>query len=158
MRWIATNLESVRVRAVVALCTALPLGGCQLAQNPFRDELAKAPPIVTPSVVAIDKADETPVYRVRPFEASEVAFADDAVSHFPLFFEDVWDVVADDDGHFAWTLADWARWPVWSARFFVNLAGFPLSCIKTPPWAAMESNGRAGNRCVLGQTYDAQLR
>jgi len=158
MPWIATNPESIRARLMIVLFLAAGSPGCQLAQNPFRDELAGALPVATPSVSGVEEAAVAPAYRTRPFIDREATMADGAVLHVPLFFEDEWDVVAAADGRFAWEASDWARWPSWHVRFLINLAAFPVSCVSTPPWAVMASDGRPGSRCVLGQTYDAELQ
>ena len=145
--------EGVVLHAFAAV-VLLTMGGCQLAVNPFKDELANQPTVTTPSVAAVIAANKEPHVVARPYAPTTAPAVDGTVDHLPLCFEDWFEDTERDEGRFAWTGWDYIHILSWRGRFLVNLMGFPLTVVMTPPWQAMYSDGHAERR-DLGLQYDA---
>jgi len=141
------------VRAVVVTFLAYA-GGCSLYPDAFKDEYAHAPMPETASSRRVESMDPQPESRVRSFEPSQVTILSDGVTHWPLYFEDNFEDVPPGDDHFAWTGADYLHIITWRARYLVNLFGFPVSAVCTPPWQMMVSDDRMGER-EFGLPFDA---
>lgn len=139
--------------AAVALLT----GGCQLAVDPFTDELANRPAVTTPSVEGTRAADAAPNVPALRGEPTEVFAKTGAVWHGPLYFEDSVEGECGPDDPFAWTGADYLDMLLGRVRFLCNTLLFPINVIRTPPWAVMESDGRPSRR-VLWMKCDAERR
>lgn len=130
------------------------LSGCPTTPSPFHDPYSGAPPITTASSVGALQEARQQRGLARPFAEEVVWMADGSVTHDPLYFEDGFGDMASDDGHFAWTGADYLNVLAWRARFLLNIALFPVSAVDTPPWCVMASDGRASRR-VLWKDHDA---
>jgi hypothetical protein len=144
----------------MALATSLlvSLAGCELAINPFDDELAGRQEVTTPSVEGARKAEVTPIVLVREDqEAKTIAAKDGTVAHRPLYFEDPSDEQGSNDGRFAWTAEDYWYFLSWRARFLLNGIFFPVSFVDTPPWQVMESDGIPSRTICMGEV-DSQPR
>ncbi len=95
--------------------------------------------------------------RHRDWDAALAAAEPDAVTHWPLYFEDPF----VDKGHgrkglnkyyIGWE--DYVAMPYGYSRFTLNWLMFPVSAVVTPPWTLMESDGRI-SRQALGYDHDA---
>lgn len=143
-----------------ALATSLlvSLAGCELAINPFQDELAGRQEVTTPSVEGVREAKVTPTPLVREdHEAKTIAAKDGTVAHTPLYFEDPSDELGSNDGKFAWTAEDYWYFFAWRGRFLLNGIFFPVSFVDTPPWQVMESDGIPSRTICMGEV-DSQPR
>ncbi|MCO6437505.1 MAG: hypothetical protein J5J06_10490 [Phycisphaerae bacterium] len=128
--------------AVLSLST-----GCALVENPWRDCLAHAPPVTTPSVDAAMAFEATATQAHRHYAMMERETASGAVLHWPLYFEDPYvDQYPPDDGQFAWTLEDLWYAVYGPSRFAVNFVAAPVSKVVNLPWQTMASDGE-WDRC-----------
>jgi len=143
------------IAATVFTGTLAVGGGCQLMTDPFHDDYAGRPPIVTPSVEGARSSGVVPVLNDRGFDPVEAKMADGSVTHGPLLFEDGLDDNWVGEEEFAVTNDDIFQWLGWDARFALNLVGVGGSWLVTPPWIVMVSDG-APSRVVLGESYDAR--
>ena len=143
-----------RAAAVIAGVTFVTVG-CSHIVDPFKDDLAGAPAVTTPSVEAALEAQTVITPSDRGFAEVEMASHAAGVEHGPLYFEDGFEDKASDDGKFAWTLEDYWQFLYWRARFGVNLIALPVSFVDTPPWQKMVSNGELESGKGM-RPYDAQ--
>ncbi len=130
--------------------------GCSLMVDPFRDELAGASPVGTPSTEA---ARAVPVEKrtpQRPFEQSVLAAKDGSVTHGPVYFEEPCETTDRNDVVIAWSLHDYLCTAHADARFLVNIVLFPVNAVVTPPWQVMVSDGRTAPRGLLQEEFDAE--
>jgi hypothetical protein len=73
--------------------------------------------------------------------------------HGPLYFEDPFEDKGTTYEHrLGWE--DWFAMPYSYARYTLNWLALPVSMIVTPPWTAMESDGRLSKQ-LLGYDHDA---
>ncbi|MBU0618321.1 MAG: hypothetical protein KKI02_11430 [Planctomycetes bacterium] len=104
------------------------------------------------------RANYTPAQqRHRDWETSSLSAQPDAVTHWPLYFEDPFvDKGHGREGlnkyHIGWE--DYVAMPYCYARFTLNWLMLPLSAAVTPPCVLMESDGRL-SRQTLGYDHDA---
>jgi len=140
---------------LVILASTIPLSGCQLMVDPFRDELEGRQEMTTASVEGARAAKTTPAVRQRDYAAFELLAEHEGVTHGPLYFEDPFEDKGSEDGRFAWTGEDYFQIFYWRARFLANAIAFPVSAVVTPPWTVMESDGRL-SRQALGYDHDAE--
>lgn len=129
--------------------------GCQLVNNPFRDELAKEPPVSTASADAVRTRQVSDQITVRGFESMERVSADGTVIHWPTWFEEPYEENGSNDGKIAWTGEDYWHMVYWRARFLVELVVWPISAVVEPPWRVMASDGNLARRCC-GELHDVE--
>jgi len=141
--------------AASLILAAIGVSGCQLIVNPFADEFANRPAVVTPSVRVAREARVEPVVLRRPCSPIEVTVVDGAVTHGPLYFEDPFEDKGSEDGRFAWTGEDYLYLLYGPGRFSLNSLLFPVSAMVTPPWVVMASDGHL-SRQALGMDHDAE--
>ena len=121
------------------------LGGCTEYVNPWRDDTV-GPEVVTTASVEGTRAhqpESTPESeaRVRDREQDVVATQDGTVGHFPLWWEDPFEVAGSEDGQLAWTEEDYFAMPYGLARFIANTMGMPVSAVVYPPEPKRGSDG-----------------
>lgn len=155
-----------------ALMTALPwltafaASGCAHLNNPYEDSSAVIDDdMKTTSSEAYRGKTEFGRPLRRTWEPSQVVFANGAVTHWPLYFEDPFEdkgqrvePVADrdaPDNAFARTWVDYLHIPYGPGRALLNVAGFPVSMVMTPPGKLMESDGRISKN-ILDYDHDAR--
>ena len=143
------------IRFLSGIAMTIPIAGCELMVNPFTDELASQRAVTTASVDGARAAKVTPTVLRRSYEQMSVWAEDGAVTHGPLYFEDLFEDRGSEDNRFAWTAEDYLQLFYWRGRFLVNGALFPLSAVVTPPWTVMASDGELGRR-TLGMDHDAR--
>jgi hypothetical protein len=136
---------------------AAVVSGCQLANNPFRDDLSKDAPVSTASADSVRARQVSDQITVRGFESMERNSADGSVIHWPTWFEDPYEENGSNDGKFAWTGEDYWHMVYWRARFLVELVVWPISAIVEPPWRVMASDGNLARRCC-GELHDVERR
>jgi hypothetical protein len=117
------------------------LSGCSQFINPFKDGLANAPEISTPSTTGVQSGGVRRAGARRSHTAQFVTLHDGSVTHGPLLFEAPNEESADHDDQFAWTREDYLHPFLWRGRFLLNLAALPVSEAMTPPWMTMQSDG-----------------
>ena len=99
--------------------------------------------------------------RNRGWDPVAVSSTSGAVTHYPLYFEDPFEDKAhgrtDETSphnvyHIGWE--DYIALAYCPTRAVLNGALLPISAVVTPPWQAMESDGRL-SRQILGYDHDA---
>ncbi len=141
---------------LVFLVSTIPLTGCQLKVDPFKDELAGRQEITTASVEGARTAQTAPAMpRARGYAPFELHAEPEGVTHGPLYFEDPFEDKGSEDGQFAWTGEDYLQLFYWRARYLLNGIFLPVSLVVTPPWTVMESDGHL-SRQALGYDHDAE--
>lgn len=140
---------------VLSLAFAALAGGCQLRQGPVCNPLAGPGAVTTPSVDAARAAQRTHEPVVRAFAEFPARYADRAVTHGPLYFEDPWLDRRSKTGDFSWTGDDYLCFVYSPVRFMVNALATPVSALVAPPWRLMASDGQP-SRTILGSVYDAE--
>ncbi|UCE59132.1 MAG: hypothetical protein JSU63_17020 [Phycisphaerales bacterium] len=128
--------------------------GCSLMVDPFHDELASDQAVATPSVEQARAIDRSASSLRRPYRGLRAGLGDSAVTHGSLYFEDPFEEIGSDNGHFNWTGEDFWMLGYGSGRFLLNTLLIPISACTTPPWAIMASDGAASRR-VVGMQHDA---
>src|ERR1051325_7912120 len=145
--------------------------GCAQVNDPWKDSsLAINNDMCTPSSVAYSKGgSEFETEARRNWSASEVEYHNGAVTHWPLWFEDPFedrgntDVPMTDpaaqrdlpDNQFTWNWVDYFHMAYGPARQVLNIVGWPVSAVVTPPGTLMESDGRI-SKGLLGYDHDAK--
>ena len=164
IRTVSTSLR--RVAAWAAALLLAPLAGCAQLNDPWSDssKLIDAD-MSTPSTQGYSGQPEFGRPIRRSYEAGEVAYANTAVTHWPLWFEDPFEdkgnryVPVDDqdapDNEFAVNWVDYLHLGYGPGRLLLNVAGWPISACVTPPGMLMESDGRL-SKGLLGYDHDAK--
>ncbi|MFH0982322.1 MAG: hypothetical protein V2A79_12385 [Planctomycetota bacterium] len=129
-------------------------GGCSELVNPLVDDLPATGEVSTASVTGIRDAHATPAMRVRDYPPALASAHDGTVSHWPLWWEDPFVDKGSEDGRFAWTEEDCLAIPYGLGRFLLNIMGWPVSAVVTPPPTVMGSDGVL-SRQALGYDHDA---
>lgn len=154
------------MRPITLGVLAVGLSGCGHFNNPFKDSGAVVNPEMTTASAEgfTSKAEFSSNYR-RKWDLADVRYANGAVSHWPLWFEDPFEdkgnrylSVADRDAPdnvFAWNGVDYLHVLYGPARMFLNIMGMEFSAVVEPPLMLMESNGRI-DRGFLGYDHDAK--
>ncbi len=128
---------------------------CRMMQNPYRDELAAAPPVTTASVEAARSRPAERRSTQRPFHETVIGTASGKVYHGPLYFETAGEDPDPADDRFAWSGEDHLRILTDPTRFLFNAVLFPVSVVVTPPWQFMVSDG-VPDRSVVWVRHDAR--
>jgi hypothetical protein len=148
---------------VCSLCIA----GCAHLNNPFQDSSAGIDSeMQTPSSVDYSqKKSEFALVHGRTWATSDAIYQNGAVTHWPLWFEDPFEDKGNDptnpndrdapDNHFNWNAVDYFAIAYSPAREFVNVVGWPISAIVTPPGTLMESDGHI-DKGLLGYDHDSK--
>jgi hypothetical protein len=153
------------------LVCGLFIAGCAQVNNPWKDSsVAINQDMTTPSADAYskDRAEFAAETR-RTWSPSSVEFHNGSVTHWPLWFEDPFedrgntdvpmkcpDAERDlPDNVFAWNWVDYFDMAYGPARQVLNIVGWPVSAIVTPPGTLMESDGRI-SKGLLGWDHDAK--
>ncbi len=144
-----------------AMLTALTIG-CAYTPNYYRETgPSVAAPWDSPTASDIKARYEPAKPRQRAWAQTAVAPETGAVVHWPLYFEDPFvdkghgrtDATTPHDVyHLGWE--DWLAIPYGEARFTGNWLALPISAVVTPPWTAMESDGKLSQQ-LLGYDHDA---
>lgn len=131
--------------------------GCSQFVNPFHDEMRHVVEVTTPSVDGIRAAEAARSDRRQEYAPAIAISLDQAVTHEPLLFENLYEEVTEDDRRFEWTLEDYFHVFYWRARFLANLVALPVSLVVTPPWVVQESDG-VSEPNWFGELHDARNR
>jgi hypothetical protein len=134
--WICTSLICV-----------LPILACNKppAVNPWRPEPVAAEKWQTPTSERILAADVKPAVRQKEHMPHQyVPQVAGEVPHYPLYWEDPFEDVGDQNEHFAWTWQDYVVMPYSMGRVLLNTVAVPVSMVVTPPWQTMVSDGYVG--------------
>ena len=134
---------------------SIVLGGCHMAVDPYRDDLAHQPPPTTASVDGVRSAEGTPSTRQCAYDQKTIAAADGSVIHGPLLYEDPFVVAGSEDGQYAWTGEDYLYWLYGSGHYLLCTTLVPVSLIDTPVWQPYASDGQA-SRSLLGLPLDSE--
>jgi len=149
-----------RVRRAASISLAMGVAffsaGCQLAVNPFKDELVDQRNITTASVDGIRATEREYTPRHATGASWEIRPEDGTVAHYPLYFEDPYESSGSEDGKFAWTWEDYWQILYWRGRFAVNFLILPVTAVMTPPWTVMASDGYLSPR-AFGEKHDAAV-
>jgi hypothetical protein len=168
MRWITLSRSSGSY--VFAGAAALLLaGGCAHVNNPFQDSGAAIDADMrTPSSEAYARArDAAPARPQRSWPAATVAYRNGATTHWPLWFQDPFEDRGNTDqpmlfpeeerdlpdNRFAWNWVDYLHIAYGPGRELLNIAGWPVSAVVTPPGTLLESDGRISPG-LLGYDHD----
>lgn len=162
-----------RIARAVLSC-ALPVvligtAGCAHLNNPWADSSATVDAdMTTPSTEGYSGQPEFPRSLRRTSPPADVTYANGAVTHWPLWFEDPFEDKgnrdqppasgneSEPDNVFMVTWVDYLHMPYGPARLLpVNIAGWPASVVVTPPGTLMESDGVI-SKGLLGYDHDAQ--
>jgi hypothetical protein len=100
----------------------------------FGEGTVSAAAVTTASVDAAREAEVAPRQVHRPYAAMEVCMPAAALSYGPLYFEDPYEAVDDEDGTYAWRVEDVCYFFYGPGRFIANAAFFPISVVVEPPW------------------------
>jgi len=127
----------------VSRCAAIVFllfgAGCSLMIDPNYDELSAETITMTPSEQGVRHAHTSvSEQQVRPFEATLCAAHTGHIIHGPLFFEDPIEMSGSNDDQFAWTLADPLYFVYGPLRYAFNIAGLPISAVKSPLWVPID--------------------
>jgi hypothetical protein len=131
------SASSIYVRAgaaVVSGCLMLAASGCQHVIKVFGEGTASGSVVTTASVEAVRAAQVAPHTPHRRYAAMEMDLPAPALTYGPLYFEDPYEAVGDEDGPYAWRVEDGCYWFYGPGRFIVNAAFFPISVVVEPPW------------------------
>ena len=153
-----TNPTGIRHRTGLISClvaASASLGGCHLAVDPYRDDLAHQPAVTTASVEGVRSAQGAPSERQCAYEQTTVSAADGSVIHGPLLFEDPFVVAGSEDGQYAWTAEEYFYWLYGSAHYLLSASLSPVSLIDTPVWQPYASDGRRSGS-LLGLPIDSE--
>jgi hypothetical protein len=148
------------------LATALlVLSACAPFHNHFREDgPSTTADLETPTSKDV-KARMQPAQQpeCRDWPVTTVAAESGAVTHGPLYFEDPFEDKGDgrtdetnpfDVYRLGWE--DLVAFPYCYARYWGNQLMVPFSAVVTPPWFALESDGRL-SRQLLGYDHDAAV-
>ena len=150
-----SSMHGYAAGLVVLAALVMGVSGCSLMVDPFTDELAGQPPVMTPSAQGALAAEAAPTSIQRGHARMEVLKEIGAVTHGPLYFEDGFEDGGSDDDQFAWTKEDYLQLFYWRGRFLVNAVFFPISVVAAPPQTVMVSDGRI-SRELAGVGHDAE--
>ncbi len=128
-------------------------GGCSEMINPFVDDVPATDEVTTASIVGVRQAGAAPVMRTRGFEPAHACAQDGTVTHWPLWWEDPFVDKGSMDRQFAWTEEDYLAFPYGLGRSLLNMMGWPVSVVVTPPFTVMGSDGVL-SRQALGYDHD----
>ena len=152
---LSARLAQCRIAALVlGVGVAAVAGGCQLAVNPYTDEIAMEAGATTPSAQQARAAEVTATIQQRDYALTEVTAQNASVTHGPLYFEDPFEDKGSDDGRFAWSGEEYLYFIHGPGCFLLRGALFPINAVVTPPWTVMVSDGRLSRR-ALGMEHDA---
>jgi hypothetical protein len=167
MRWnMLLRCKSIQFVGLLVFC------GCAHVNDPWRDSsVAINDDMRTPSSEDYSKGNraEFRTEYQRPCGTSQVAYHNGSVTHWPLWFEDPFEDRGNTDvpmrnpdqqrdmpdNQFAVNWVDYFHIAYGPAREFVNIIGWPVSAVVTPPGTLMESDGRIG-KGLLGYDHDAK--
>jgi hypothetical protein len=141
-----------------SLFAILLLAACSQVPNQWvEDGPAATEEWESPTAKDLRANHEPAQQRHRDWETSSVSAEPDAVTHWPLHFEDPFvDKGHGREGlnvyHIGWE--DYVAMPYCYARYTLNWLMLPVSAAVTPPWAVMESDGEL-SRQALGYDHDA---
>jgi hypothetical protein len=150
-----------------AVCLALSAGCAQL-NNPYVDSSAAINEEMTTSSTQgyLAGGPESGRPTGRTWRSSCVLYTNGAVTHWPLWFEDPFEdignrycPVADRDAPdnvFCWNWVDYMHIGYGPGRELVNIAGWPVSAVVTPPGTLMESDGYLSKGLLGNYDHDAQ--
>lgn len=137
---------------------ALLLGACHKYPDVFLDDLPDSSMVTTASAEMAREAPTTPVSRRRDYEIQSIEPQDGTAAHAPLWLEDPFEMVGDEDGQFAVTQEDFLYFPYGICRFIINVLALPVSMAVAPPSTVMCSDGvpRRSPRTAEPVPYDAE--
>lgn len=148
---------------VIAVLTALPVvTGCTHVNNPFVDSSeAVLPELTTASADGFRGAADGQYIRVqRAWDSSVVYQENGAVSHWPLWFEDPYEMRGNrprdgadydaPDSEFRLNKHDFIHMSYGPARMLINSVAWPVSAIMMRPGTLMESDGNVSRDIVDG--------
>lgn len=155
-------------RIALAACMMIVAGGCAHLNDPYRDSSA----VINADMTTPSSADYrgTPEFGrpiARSWETSQVTYANGAVTHWPLWWEDPFEDKgnrycppesgneSDPDNEFAWNWVDYLHMGYGPGRYFLNTISWPVSAVVTPPGTLMESDGKL-SKGLVGYDHDAQ--
>ena len=167
-----SNISSKFSGFALSMATVFLFVGCAHVNNPWRDSsLAINDDMTTPSADTYGKTgrSEFATETRRTWTASRVEHHNGSVTHWPLWFEDPFEdrgntdcpmtcpeVERDlPDNQFAWNWVDYFQIAYGPARQVLNIIGWPVSAVVTPPGTLMESDGRI-SKGLLGYDHDAK--
>ena len=136
------------------------LAGCSHVENQWREDGPSfGADLRTPTEIEIRDENEPSIIRRRAWESYALMTADGRVSHFPLHFEDPFedrgaDALCPTSDEYKLRATDIVAVPWSYGRYWLNILGYPVSLVVTPPWTLMESDGEL-SRQALGYDHDA---
>jgi len=155
-------LKSNVLIAVVISSSWLALG-CTHVNNPFVDSSAVVLPELTTASAEGYRGEADGQYirlqRTR-WDGTIVSQENGAVSHWPLWFEDPYEMRGNrscdgvdydaPDNDFRWNKRDFIHMAYGPARMLINGVAWPVSAVMMPPGTLMESDGNVSRRIVDG--------
>lgn len=139
---------------------------CSHLNDPFKDSSASIDPEMTTASAEGFKGKRefyTPLHRRGG--TTQVHYENGSVTHWPLWFEDPFEDKGNDetvegdrdpvDNQFALNWVDFLHLGYGPGRMLLNIVGFPVSAVVTPPGTLMESDGRL-DKNILGYDHDAK--
>lgn len=153
--------------AVVISSSWLALG-CTHVNNPFVDSSAVVLPELTTASAEGYRGEADGQYirlqRTR-WDGTIVSQENGAVSHWPLWFEDPYEMRGNrscdgvdydaPDNDFRWNNRDFIHMAYGPARMLINGVAWPVSAVMMPPGTLMESDGNV-SRDLLDGPADAK--
>lgn len=136
--------------------------GCTHVNNPFVDSSAVVLPELTTASAEgyCGEADGQYIRLQRTrWDGTVVSQENGAVSHWPLWFEDPYEIwgnhgpearPGDIDNHFRRNIFDYLHIAYGPARMLINGVAWPVSAVMMPPGTLMESDGNVSRRIVDG--------
>lgn len=150
--------SNICVTNSLALAAGALLAGAGCAHNYWAEDSPAAKSDWNSATMADVYARMTPsAARVRGWPEMKPGVESGTVRHTPLYFEDPFeDKGSGHDGSDKYRIGweDYVAMPYGLARHMLNWFGLPVSLVVTPPWMAMESDGRL-SRQILGYDHDA---
>lgn len=166
----SNTLSKYKILTAIAL-SGLFLGACAQVNDPWKDSsVAINEDMHTPSADAYTKGGPAEISETRRvWPASSVEAHNGAVTHWPLWFEDPFedrgntdvamkcpDLERDlPDNVFAVNWVDYFDIAYGPARQVLNIVGWPVSAVVTPPGTLMESDGHI-SRGLWGYDFDSR--
>ena len=141
--------------SLTILLAATSLGtGCTSVPNQYADDgPAAVHPLKSPTSADVKARFTAAPPRQRDWDLVTVGPEPQAVTHWPLYFEDPFE---DKGTTYANRLGweDWVAMPYCYVRYTLNWLMLPVSAVVTPPWTLMESDGNLSQQ-ALGPDHDA---
>lgn len=142
------------------------LSGCAHLNDPWKDSSEVInEEMTTASTEGYQGRTQYVTKTRRDWPQETVYHENGSVTHWPLWFEDPFEDKGNDttvegerdpiDNRFALNWADYLHMGYGPGRMFLNIVGWPISAVVTPPGTLLESDGRL-DKGLMGYDHDAK--